>query len=80
MDSEGQASDRYEVVARGRRLGALKLLAKQKRITKGTAIPCRVLVTGGVDGIETSLAENIVRQDMHPADQFEAFTDCIRAA
>ena len=73
LDSEGQASDRYEVVAGGRRLAALKLLAKQKRITKGTAIPCRVLVTDGVDGIEASLAENIVRQDMHPADQFEAF-------
>jgi ParB family chromosome partitioning protein len=66
-------SDRYEVVAGGRRLAALKLLAKQKRITKGTAIPCRVLDTDGVDGAEASLAENIVRQDMHPANQFEAF-------
>ena len=73
LDGEGQASDRYEVVAGGRRLAALKLLAKQKRITKGTAIPCRVLDTDGVDGTEASLAENIVRQDMHPADQFEAF-------
>ena len=73
LDGEGQASDRYEVVAGGRRLAALKLLAKQKRITKGTAIPCRVLDTDGVDGAEASLAENIVRQDMHPADQFEAF-------
>lgn len=27
----------------------------------------------GVDGAEASLAENVVRQDMHPADQFEAF-------
>ena len=72
-DGEGQASDRYEVVAGGRRLAALKLLAKQKRITKGTAIPCRVLDADGVDGAEASLAENIVRQDMHPADQFEAF-------
>ena len=73
LDSEGQASDRYEVVAGGRRLAALKLLAKQKRITKSTAIPCRVLDADGVDGTEASLAENIVRQDMHPADQFEAF-------
>ncbi len=73
LDSEGQASDRYEVVAGGRRLAALKLLAKQKRITKSTAIPCRVLDAGGVDGAEASLAENVVRQDMHPADQFQAF-------
>ncbi|WP_420608242.1 ParB/RepB/Spo0J family partition protein [Novosphingopyxis sp.] len=71
--SSGQATDRYEVVAGARRLAALKLLAKQKRITKGTAIPCRVLDADGVDGSEASLAENVVRVDMHPADQFEAF-------
>jgi ParB family chromosome partitioning protein len=73
LDSKGQACDRYEVVAGGRRLVALKLLAKQRRITMGIAIPCRVLDMDGVDGTEASLAENIVRQDMHPADQFEAF-------
>jgi len=73
LDGGGQPTDRYEVVAGGRRLAALKLLAKQKRITKGTAIPCRVLDGEGVDGTEASLAENVVRQDTHPADQFEAF-------
>ena len=57
----GQATDRYEVVAGARRLAALKLLAKQKRITKSAAIPCRVLDGEGVDGSEASLAENVVR-------------------
>ena len=71
--SGGQATNRYEVVAGARRLAALKLLAKGKRIAKGTAIPCRVLEGSGVDGSEASLAENVVRVDMHPADQFEAF-------
>ena len=71
--NEGQATDRFEVVAGARRLAALKLLAKGKRITKGAAIPCRVLDADGVDGSEASLAKNVVRQDMHPADQFEAF-------
>ena len=71
--SGGQATGRYEVVAGARRLAALKLLAKQKRITKGVSIPCRVLDGEGVDGSEASLAENVVRLDMHPADQFEAF-------
>ena len=71
--SGGQATDRYEVVAGARRLAALKLLAKGKRIAKGTAVPCRVLDGEGVDGSEASLAENVVRVDMHPADQFEAF-------
>ena len=51
----------------------MKLLAKQKRIGKGAPIPCRVLDGDGVDGAEASLAENVVRLDMHPADQFEAF-------
>ncbi len=73
LDGEGQATGKYEVAAGGRRLAALKLLAKRKRIGKGTAIPCRVLDGDGVDGAEASLAENVVRVDMHPADQFEAF-------
>ena len=73
LDKEGQATERYEVVAGARRLAALKLLAKCRRIAKGTAIPCRVLDGESVDGSEASLAENVVRVDMHPADQFEAF-------
>ena len=73
LDGNGKATGKYEVVAGARRLAALKLLAKRRRITKGTAIPCRVLDGEGVDGAEASLAENVVRQDMHPADQFEAF-------
>ena len=51
----------------------MKLLAKQKRLGKGTAIPCRLLDGGTVTGTEASLAENVMRLDMHPADQFEAF-------
>jgi len=73
LDGQGQATGKYEVAAGGRRLAALKLLAKRKRIGKGAAIPCRVLDGDGVGGAEASLAENVVRLDMHPADQFEAF-------
>jgi len=73
LDANGQATDRYEVVAGARRLAALKLLAKQKRVSKGLIISCRVLDEKGVVGSEASLAENVVRVDMHPADQFEAF-------
>ncbi len=73
LDGQGQATGKYEVAAGGRRLAALKLLAKRKRIGKLAAIPCRVLDGDGVDGAEASLAENVVRVDMHPADQFEAF-------
>src|ERR1700760_453245 len=62
----------FEVVVGGRRLRALKLLAKQKTITKTAEIACNVL-DGSEDAGEISLAENIERLAMHPADQFEAF-------
>jgi ParB family transcriptional regulator, chromosome partitioning protein len=64
------AAYRYEVVAGGRRLAALQFLAKQKRIPKDYAVPCKVVDDNGQ---ELSLVENTVRQPMHPADQFEAF-------
>src|SRR5579863_2165636 len=61
----------YEVVAGGRRLAALKLLAKQKRIAADYPVPCHAL--DGADATEISLAENELRLPMHPADQFDAF-------
>jgi ParB family chromosome partitioning protein len=71
LDGSGEPTGRYEVVAGGRRLIALKLLAKRKAFGKAGPVPCRVL--DGEDAGEASLAENVVRLDMHPADQFEAF-------
>jgi ParB family chromosome partitioning protein len=71
LDDSGDPTGRYEVVAGGRRLTALKLLAKRKAFGKAGPVPCRVL--DGEDAGEASLAENVVRLDMHPADQFEAF-------
>ena len=65
------ADDRYQVVAGGRRLAALKLLAKRKEVEKDVAVGCNVL--NGEDDTEISLAENDMREAMHPADQFEAF-------
>jgi len=65
------AKGQFEVVAGGRRLAALKLLAKQKKIATDHPIPCNLL--DGEDVTEISLAENEVRQAMHPADQFDAF-------
>jgi ParB family chromosome partitioning protein len=63
-------ADTYEVVAGGRRLAALQSLAKQQKIPKDYAVPCKV-VTDSAE--ELSLVENTIRQPMHPADQFEAF-------
>jgi ParB family chromosome partitioning protein len=61
----------FEVVAGGRRFAALKLLAKQKKIAGDFPVPCHAL--DGEDATEISLAENEMREAMHPADQFEAF-------
>jgi len=63
---------KYAVEAGRRRFFALKLLAKQKHIAKDEPIDCRVLAHGE-DATEVSLAENVMRLPMHPADQFEAF-------
>jgi ParB family transcriptional regulator, chromosome partitioning protein len=65
------AKGKYEVVAGGRRLAALQRLAKAKAIAKTEEIACQVV--NGDDAAEISLAENIVRLPMHPADQYEAF-------
>src|SRR3954467_15354801 len=61
----------YEVVAGSRRLAALKYLAKQKKIAADYAVACEV--REGPDAVEISLAENEMREAMHPADQFDAF-------
>lgn len=61
----------FEVVAGGRRLTALKELAKRGAYPKDFSVPCYELVQE--HDAEISLAENAVREQMHPADQFEAF-------
>ena len=71
-DADGEPTGRYEVIAGGRRLAALRLLAERRKIAKGAPVPCRVLAADG-DATGASLAENVVRVAMHPADQFEAF-------
>jgi ParB family chromosome partitioning protein len=62
---------KFEVVAGGRRLAALQRLAKARTIAKTEEVACHVI--NGDDAAEISLAENIVRLPMHPADQYEAF-------
>lgn len=61
----------YDVVAGGRRLAALKQLAKSGRIPKEWAVPC--MLVASADARTVSLTENVQREAMHPADQFEAF-------
>lgn len=62
---------RYLVTAGGRRLAALNLLAERGEITADYAV--NVIVREAGDATELSLTENVMREAMHPADQFEAF-------
>ncbi|MBL8550519.1 MAG: single-stranded DNA-binding protein [Hyphomonadaceae bacterium] len=68
---------RYAVVAGGRRLRALRMLAKAGDIQKNAPIPCRIVT--GDNAAELSLAENVVRQDMAPVDELECFAKLIEA-
>jgi len=68
---QSRNGEHYEVVAGGRRLAALKLLAKKRRISKTLEIPC--LLVADATARTASLTENVQREAMHPADQFEAF-------
>ena len=63
---------KFTVVAGGRRLAALKMLAKSGSIAKDYPVPCNVVAEG--QAVETSLAENIHRVAMDPLEECEAFS------
>jgi ParB family chromosome partitioning protein len=67
--------DKHHVIAGTRRFAALRKLAKEKAIPKTFDVPCRVIDAAG--STETSLAENVIRTAMHPADQFDAFRSLV---
>lgn len=68
-------SGKYEVVAGGRRWRALRSLIKSKALPKDHEVPCKIVAPQEAE--EISLAENVIREAMHPADQFEAFKGLI---
>lgn len=63
--------DAYRVIAGGRRLEALRALQVAGKLPDDFAVPCQIVADN--HAMELSLAENTVRQAMHPADEFEAF-------
>lgn len=70
-NGEGVPTGNYLVtIGEGRRQG-LRLLAKRKAIKR--THPVRCIVDAENDAHEISLDENMTREAMHPADQFEAF-------
>ena len=63
--------ERFAVVAGGRRLAALRALADNGTLHPDHPVPCKIAANGNAG--ELSLAENVVRIAMHPADQVAAF-------
>jgi ParB family chromosome partitioning protein len=66
----------FAVVAGSQRLKALLQLAKAGDIRPTHPVPCKI-ADSDIDASEISLVENVMRDDMHPADEFEAFRDLI---
>ncbi len=74
LDGDGKETGRYEVPAGGRRFRALELLVKERRMAKTMPVPCIVRPADAAIGAgEDSLAENTMREALHPLDQFRAF-------
>jgi ParB family chromosome partitioning protein len=67
---------KFEIVAGQRRFLALQSLANDGTIAKDFPVPC-LMAADDIDAAELSLAENVIRAPMHPADQFEAYRTLI---
>jgi ParB family transcriptional regulator, chromosome partitioning protein len=63
---------KYAVAAGRRRLLALESIIESVSMKAQTPIPCPIL-DDEADATEISLAENVQREAMHPADEFDAF-------
>jgi ParB family chromosome partitioning protein len=68
---------KYHVIAGSRRLEALRALQKEGKLPEGTTVPCQL--ADAAQAKEMSLAENVVRLSMHPADEFETWAALIDA-
>lgn len=77
VGEDGKETGFYEVPAGGRRFRALELLVKTRRMAKDQPVPCVVREAGIAE--EDSLAENVMREGLHPLDQFRAFSALIEA-
>ena len=70
-------SGHYEVVAGGRRLRALKLLAEQGRISESYMVPVRVQHLSDLEALQLATAENVERRNMSPIEEADAFAGMV---
>ena len=75
-DTSDDDTERFAVVAGGRRLSALKALADDGTLPGDHQVPCKVVENENAG--EFSLAENTARIAMHPADQVTAFSGLVQ--
>ncbi len=68
----GDKRGRHFVTAGERRRLALLLLVEQGKIAKNHPVECKV--REAANATEIGLSENMFREDMHPVDQYEAFS------
>ncbi|MGH9436516.1 MAG: ParB/RepB/Spo0J family partition protein [Terriglobia bacterium] len=67
---------KFSVIAGKRRLLALSQLLEAGTVKPNFPVPCRIVIYDA-DLTEISLTENVQREPMHPADEFEAFRQLI---
>ena len=77
-EPDENSAERFAVVAGGRRLKAMQALVEDKVFDADHPVLCLVKA-GDVEPAELSLAENVVRIAMHPADQVTAFAKLVEA-
>lgn len=65
----------HEVVAGGRRLQAITILIKDGRWSVGQLVECNLYAEDAA--LLVSITENVQREQMHPADEFESFAKLI---
>jgi ParB family chromosome partitioning protein len=71
LSAVAMADGRFAVVAGGRRLRAMQMLAQSGRWSASQPVECKLYEEA--QARQVSLAENSGREAMHPADQMEAF-------
>lgn len=74
LNVRATSGSRFEVVAGGRRLEAMRRLAKAGKLAAATPVPCQVLAEDD-NPVEISLVENAHRSEMHPDDECNAFAE-----
>ncbi|WP_165492661.1 ParB/RepB/Spo0J family partition protein [Lichenihabitans psoromatis] len=67
------ATPAYCIIEGGRRFTALRAMEDAGTIHSDYPVPVAIVEVGSADAREISLAANVIRRDLHPVEEFEAF-------